>query len=158
MQKYARQSVQICQLSMRRDAVGMRFLGQKPVALICPVFVWCSAFGPKIGLTHVSLLGVFPWRFFCGKGFTPILSPSFYEIRAACSDNRPVSTPGLGRKTHTTPGWKVQWASPKSWGFRQKWGELFTSGEIYPLVICQIANWKMTIEIVDFPIENGDFP
>ena len=21
-----------------------------------------------------------------------------------------------------------------------------------------IANWKMTIEIVDFPIENGDFP
>ena len=29
---------------------------------------------------------------------------------------------------------------------------------IYPLVICYIANWKMAIEIVDLPIENGDFP
>ena len=48
----------------------------------CPVFIWCSAFGP-IGLTHVFLLGVFPWHFLCGKGFTPILSPSLYEIRAA---------------------------------------------------------------------------
>ena len=28
----------------------------------------------------------------------------------------------------------------------------------YPLVICYIKQWKMAIEIVDFPIEHGDFP
>ena len=28
---------------------------------------------------------------------------------------------------------------------------------IYPLVNSHIANWKMAIDIVDFPIENGDF-
>ena len=29
---------------------------------------------------------------------------------------------------------------------------------IYPLVMTNIANWKMAIEILGFPIENGDFP
>ena len=29
---------------------------------------------------------------------------------------------------------------------------------IYPLVICYSLLLKITIEIVDFPIENGDFP
>ena len=28
---------------------------------------------------------------------------------------------------------------------------------IYPLGMTNIANWKMAIEIVDFPIESGDF-
>ena len=28
---------------------------------------------------------------------------------------------------------------------------------IYPLVICYIANWKMAMEIVSFPIKHGDF-
>jgi hypothetical protein len=29
---------------------------------------------------------------------------------------------------------------------------------IYPLVNIGKANWKMAIEIVSFPIKNGDFP
>ena len=29
---------------------------------------------------------------------------------------------------------------------------------IYPLVMINIANLKMAIEIVDLPIEHGDFP
>ena len=32
----------------------------------------------------------------------------------------------------------------------QKW--------LYPLVMTNIANWKITIEIVDFPIQYGDSP
>ena len=31
------------------------------------------------------------------------------------------------------------------------------TGSIYPLIMTDIANWKMAIEIVSFPIENGDF-
>ena len=30
--------------------------------------------------------------------------------------------------------------------------------EMYPLVNQQFANWKMTIEIVDVPMKNADFP
>ena len=92
---------------------------------VLTVFVWYLAFALGKELTHVSPGGL-PMTFLLWKRIYPDSFPSFYEIRAACSDNRPA-------------GWKVQWGSPKSWGFSQKWGELFTSGEIYPLVICQIA-------------------
>ena len=34
-------------------------------------------------------------------------------------------------------------------------GDLMGFDGLYPLVMTHIANWKMTIEIVDFPIENG---
>ena len=64
---------------------------------------------------------------------------------------------------------KLRWNSMWRWGRKSpptSWHRLpfgsrnsvagWHSG--YPLVMTNIANWKMTIEIVDFPIENGDFP
>ena len=36
-------------------------------------------------------------------------------------------------------------------------GILMGFNGIYPLVNVYIANWKMAIEIVDFPTENGYF-
>ena len=29
---------------------------------------------------------------------------------------------------------------------------------IHPLVSCYIANWEITVEVVDFPIKHCDFP
>ena len=36
--------------------------------------------------------------------------------------------------------------------------DLMGLARMYPLVITNIANWKMAIEIVDIPIKHGDFP
>ena len=44
---------------------------------------------------------------------------------------------------------------------RRRWGRLWTGRldlMIYPLVMTNSLLLNMTIEIVDFPIQNGDFP
>ena len=38
------------------------------------------------------------------------------------------------------------------------YGGLMEFNETYPLVMTNSLLWKMTIEIVEFPIKNGDFP
>ena len=72
----------------------------------------------------------------------------------------------------TPPGaWhEIRWAAKTRAGGEIRWGRQATGHRrcqlqkyhadlsiIYPLVNVYIANWKMAIEIVDFPIENDDF-
>ena len=52
-----------------------------------------------------------------------------------------------------------EWTGTVVHPLRDLRGDLFFPWDMnYPLVICNSLLLKMTIEIVDFPIENGDFP
>ena len=46
--------------------------------------------------------------------------------------------------------------SPNSWGYNLQ--QLFEGDRSYPLVMTNIANWKITIERVDLSIKTSDFP
>ena len=43
-------------------------------------------------------------------------------------------------------------------GFMGFYGGFMEVDGMYPLVMTNIANWKIIIEIVDLPIINRDFP
>ena len=62
--------------------------------------------------------------------------------------NKPVAVHGI----HGIHGIYFQ----RGWEKHRVWKRM--GQHVYPLVICHIANWQITIEIVDVSIENSDFP